>query len=114
MVPNENLKGLFNTCNFTETPFNGKDHSLSINSKYYDVIGFNDITNDKHSSFSVLHLNIASLPKHFEDLQNYISLFKQSFDIIAITEYKVSLNSHEKSFNFPGYNFCFNFTESTH
>ena len=65
-------------------------------------------------SFSVLHLNIASLPKHFEDLQNYISLLKQSFDIIAITEHKISLNSNEKSFNLPGYNFCFNFTESTH
>ena len=29
-----------------------------------------------------MHLNIASLPKHFEDLENYISLLKQSFDII--------------------------------
>ena len=114
IVPNESLKSLFNTCNSIETPFNGKDHSFSINSKYYDVIDFNDIIHDKHSSFSVLHLNIASLPKHFEDLQNYISLLKQSFDIIAITEHKISLNSNEKSFNLPGYNFCFNFTESTH
>ena len=98
IVPNESLKSLFNTCNSRETPFNGKDHSFSINSKYYDVIDFNDIIHDKHSSFSVFHLNIASLPKHFEDLQNYISLLKQSLDIIAITEHKISLNSNEKSF----------------
>ena len=114
IVPNESLKTLFNTRNSIETPFNSKDHSFSINSKYYDVIDFNDIIHDKHSSFSVLHLNIASLHKHFEDLQNYISLLKQSFHIIAITEHKISLNSNEKSFNLPGYNFCFNFTESTH
>ena len=37
-----------------------------------------------------LHLNIASLPRHFEDLQNFLSLLKRSFNIIVVSEHIIN------------------------
>ena len=69
---------------FTETPFNNSDHLVSIDSKYHDINDFNKFNINKNSSFATLHLNIASLSKHFDDLQNFLFLLKHSFDIIGI------------------------------
>ena len=37
-----------------------------------------------------LHLNIASLSRHFEDLQNFLSLLKRSFNIIVVSEHIIN------------------------
>lgn len=37
-------------------------------------------------SLSFFHLNIRSLPKHFDELTDYLSLFSIQFKIIALTE----------------------------
>ena len=37
-----------------------------------------------------LHLNIASLSRHFEDLQNFLSLLKRSFNIIGVSEHIIN------------------------
>ena len=37
-----------------------------------------------------LHLNIASLSRHFEDLQNFLSLLKRSFNIIRVSEHIIN------------------------
>ena len=60
-----------------------------------------------------LYLNIASLSKHFDGLQNFLSLLKHSFDIIGISEHKISKNSMNVDFTLPGYTFYFNETESS-
>ena len=54
------------------------------------------------------------LSKHFEDLQNSLSLLKHSFDIIGISEHKMIQGLKNSAFNLPGYAFCFNETESFH
>ena len=62
----------------------------------------------------MLHLNIASLSKHLEDLRNFLSLLKHSFDIISISEHKINKKLINVDFNLPGYAFCYNETESFH
>ena len=62
-----------------------------------------------------MHLNIASLNKHFEDLYNLISLINFHFDIIGVSEHKINqANSNSNDYNIPGYNFCFDLTETSH
>ena len=43
--------------------------STSVNSKYYDIKKYNKIKHDKESSFGLLHVNIASLNLHIDDLR---------------------------------------------
>ena len=50
--------------------------------------------------------------KHFDDLQNSLSLLKHSFDITGILEHKINKNSMNVDFTLPGYTFYFN--ESSH
>ena len=114
IFPDENLKSFFTKCNSIETPFNDSDHPVSIDSKSHDTNDFNKLNINKNSSLATLHLNIASLSKHFEDLQNFLSLLKHSFDIIGISEHKITKGSKNSAFNLPGYTFCFNETETSH
>lgn len=57
---------------------------------------------------------IASLSKHFEDLHNFLSLLKRSFDIIGITKHKINKKLMNIDFNLSGYVFCYNESESPH
>ena len=87
---------------------------MSVDSKYHDINDFNKLSINKNSSFATLHLNIASLSKHFENLQNFLSLWIHSFDIIGILEHKINKNSMNIDLTQPGYTFYFNETESSH
>ena len=40
-----------------------------VNSKYYSINNFNKLKPDKNSSFGLLHVNIASLNAHIDDLR---------------------------------------------
>ena len=100
IVLDENPNSCFTECSSIETPFNGSDHPVSIDSKYYDVNDFNKLIINKSSSFATLHLHTASLSKHFDDLQNFLSLLKHSFDIIGISERKINKNFNECWFYF--------------
>ena len=51
---------------------------------------FNSIKYDKSSSFSLMHVNIASLNAHIDDLKNVLSRLKTNFDIIGISKHKIS------------------------
>ena len=70
IFPDDNRKSFFTKCNSIETPFNDSDHPISLDSKYHDI--------NKNSSLATLHLNTASLSKHFEDLKNF-SVFMKTF-----------------------------------
>ena len=104
----------FNNVRFSSDTNIFLDHLVSINSKYHDINDFNKFNINKNSSLATLHLNIASLTKHFEDLQNFLFLLKHSFDIIGISEHKITKGSKNSAFNLPGYTFCFNETETSH
>ena len=116
IVLDENLNSCFTECSSIETPFNGSDHPVSIDSKYYDVNDFNKLSINKSSSFATAHLHTASLSKHFDDLQNFLSLLKHSFDIIGISERKINKISMNVDFTFysAGIYFYFKETESSH
>ena len=72
------------------------------------------ISVNKNSSFATIHLNIALLLKNCEELQDFLSLLKQYFVIIGISEHKINKNSMNVDFTLPGFTFYFNKTESSH
>ena len=41
-------------------------------------------------SLSTLHPNIASLSRQVEDLHNFLSILKHSFELAGITEHKIN------------------------
>ena len=89
IFPDENLNSIFTECNLIETSFNDSNHPVSIDSKYYDINDFGKLNRNKNSSFVTLHLTTASLWKNVDDLQNFLSLLKYSFDIAEISEHKI-------------------------
>ena len=57
----------------------------SIKSKYYSP---GDFLNEKisHNGLSIMHLNIASLQKHIDELRSLLYSLKHTFDIVSISE----------------------------
>ena len=94
------------------------DESLTatVNSKYYNINNFNSIKFDKSSSFGLFHVNIASLSKHFDDLHELLCRLKFDFDVIGISEHKISKNAiPSNNIKLPGYDeFIFEPTGTTH
>ena len=81
---------------------------------YYDVDKFTRKRIKSESNFSLLHLNIASLQFHFEDLKILLQVLDFPFDIIAISETKIQKGIDPlKDINLPNYQFLHTPTEST-
>ena len=59
-----------------------------IDCKYVDLNSF-DIFKDDNKTFSIIHLNIASLEKHKDELENVLSMLNFEFDLIGISETKI-------------------------
>ena len=92
-----------------------------VNSNYYDIRKFNKIKHDKESSFGMLHVNIASLNLHVDDLRTVLSRLEPNIDIIGITEHKIKKDKDGKvippsnNINIGGYEeFKFEPTGTTH
>ena len=56
----------------------------TVNSSCYKIKDFNKMKPDKTSSLGLMHVNIASLDAHIDDLRTAIGRLKFSFDIIKI------------------------------
>ena len=91
------------------TPENSNDPENISSSKYYDIEEMQNIEilhNNK--SLSLFHINACSLNKNFDDLQHLLSCTKKNFDIIAISETRITkqvsllndLNPNNYSFEF--------------
>ena len=81
--------------------------------KYYDVDKFTKKQFKSESNFSILHLNIASLQFHFEELKILLQLLNYSFDIIAISESKIQKGINPvKDIELPNYEYLHTPTES--
>ena len=61
----------------------------STSSKYYSPSEF--LESSFSENFTMLHLNIASLSKHIDELNNLLKILDFSFDIIGITETRLKL-----------------------
>ena len=59
-----------------------------------DINNFNKLTIKTNSTLATFHLNSASLSKHFGDLYDLLALLNHSFDIIGISEHKISKRSN--------------------
>ena len=60
-----------------------------VNSEYYKINDLNKLKPDKTSSFGLMHVNIASLDAHIDDLRTALGRLKYSFDVIGISEHKI-------------------------
>ena len=79
---------------------------------YYDV---NDISKLRinENDLSVIHLNISSLPLHINELKLFLSFFKVKFDIISISESRITKsNTLTTNIDILGYNIEHTPTES--
>ena len=117
----DSLKKIVKQCDVIRDQLDdAKEHddevSTSINSNYYDINKFNKIKHDKKSAFNLLHVNIASLDAHIDDLKSLLSRLKSEIDIIGISEHKIKKD--RKPLNnivISGYDeFIFEPTGSTH
>ena len=90
--------------------------STSVNSKYYDFKKFNKIRFDQKSKFGTMHVNIASLDAHVDELRTSLSRLKFDFDVIDISEHKIKKNcTPSNNIDLVGYDeFIFEPTETTH
>ena len=104
----------FTDCNtlLSETPHLNSFELDSINCEYMDISTFNSkFKNSNNLSF--LHLNIASLPKHFDDFAVLLDSPSTRFHVIGISETRlndISVSAH--NFEIPGYSFLSTPTEA--
>ena len=63
------------------------DYSGAVRSPYYTIDEFSCTSNSLlKNSFSILQINIKSMNKSFEIVQEYVNIVKGKFRIIALTE----------------------------
>ena len=83
-----------------------------INCEYVDPDSFTHKNDNKNLSF--LHLNIASLSKHKDELETMLKMINYQFDIIGISETKIEKNvTPIFDLNLQGYTYYGTPTEST-
>ena len=109
-VPSFSLKTLLDQ--FPGDKFAHDDFtSDTIDSKYYTPAEFLYEPLPK-GNFSIIHLNIASLQKHIDELRNLLKLLHYSFDIICISETRLYEQSPLVDVNIDGYDFIHKETSS--
>ena len=90
LKPSSNLELLVNQFN-NATPENSNDPEKISSSKYYDIEEMHNIEiPHNNKSLSLFHINACSLNKNFDDLQHLLSCTKKNFDIIAISETRIT------------------------
>ena len=107
-VTSTSLKTFFKEINNTN-PFehldldNEEDENAAlINCKYEDLCSFN--YKPQKGVFSLFHTNIGSLAKHKDELETILTMLNYKFDIIGISETKLSKNIRPKfDINIEGY-----------
>ena len=102
--PSNSLKLFFNEINNLGNTTNTEvENPTSINCNYVDLNSFN--YKPKKNTFSLFHTNIGSLSKHKDELETILSLLEYRFDIIGISETKLSNKSNPIiDINIQGYN----------
>ena len=107
-----NLKSYFNRLNTTSANDEDLDHDdiSYINCKYYSCddryegIDRNLSIPSKDKSLSFFHSNISSLEKHFDEFSNLFETLNHSFDVIGVSETRLSSSSAGNT-SLPGYSF---------
>ena len=84
--------------------FFAANSQLLSNYLYLTSTEFNKIPPLSSDTFSSLHINIRSLPKHCDDLSEFLLTLNRSFSIIAVSETWLH-RSNSDLFHLPGYHF---------
>ena len=95
-LPSDDIKTFFkelndfnnNRTHESQIDDDNLDISPLINCQYVDIKTLNQ-QKVNNKTFSILHLNIASLEKNKEELEASLSLLKFQFDVIGISETKI-------------------------
>ena len=93
---NNKLFTKFHDFFVSQTLSNSEEDDISsnpINCKYYNIDEFCSSSFDNKDSFSVFHLNVASLSSHFDELNAIISLLNFNFSVLGLTETRIKINS---------------------
>ena len=77
------------------------DSACKVNAEYYTEQSFND-NFANNCNFSLMHLNIRSIPLHFTELLCYLDILNIEFKLIALSE--TALNDTHTDFKMPNYN----------
>ena len=72
-----------------------------ISSKYYNECNFN-LHFKKNTNFSLIHMNIRSVPLHFSEFLSYLNTLDIEFSIIALSE--TAIHSNDIDYIIPNYN----------
>ena len=90
LKPPPNLALLFNQFN-NSSPEQQIDHENVVNSRYFDIhqIQLSKFSK-KEKSLSFFHINACSLNKNFDDLAYLLKCTNKNFDIIAVSETRIS------------------------
>ena len=117
LKPSEHLKDLVNQFNKSSQldGINFDDPKNIVSSKYYDIDELQNLklTNNSNS-FSLFYINACSLSKNFDDLEHVLSCTNKIFDIIAITETRITENvSITNNLSIKNYSIKFTPTESS-
>ena len=113
VFPTNRLKSFFNDINNLDINLKDEeeDNLNEINCNYVDIDSFEYRNNEGKLSF--FHLNIASLPKHKEELETILNMIDHKFDVIGLTETKLKHNEEPIiNIDIPGYKTYSNGTEA--
>ena len=89
--------------------YSESNYIQNMNCDYYFGDSFqNNISNNTNycNKMSFFHINIKSLPKHFDDLDLYLNSLDYTFSFVGLTETWLDESKHDL-FDLPGYN-CVN------
>ena len=99
---------LFNEFNSFSSDINNTPENV-INSNYYDIDQLQTLKEfTVKSSLSLFHLNTSSLSKNIDDFEHLIQSTKTDFDIIAVSESRITKNKLPPiDINIPNYSYEF-------
>ena len=114
LKPPSDLALLYDQFNNT-SPEKSNDPENVVNSKYYDIDQIQTLKfPNKHKSLSLFHINACSLNKNFDDLDHLLKCTNKAFDIIAVTETRITKQSSlTTNINLTNYAIEFTPTESS-
>ena len=98
-----------------QTSVQQNDPENVVNSRYFDNDEIQSLKfSQKGNSLSLLHINACSLSKHFDDLVYLLKCTNKNFDIIAVSETRISKKaSLTSNINLNNYSFETTPTELT-
>ena len=88
-----NLSQLFNQFNNITENHTNRDPDNVVKCRYYDIEEIQTLNiPNKSKSLSMFHINTCSLSKNFDDLEYLLKTTNMNFDIIEISEIRITKN----------------------